>query len=110
VEGTDQYTDQEVVLVGDRREPDGDWTVQMRVLGRRDGVSREVAKVDFRLRQREDRWRAIDVTVEGVSLAVSFRAQFQSLMSAGGIERVLGVLREKNAAAARAEASAATGK
>jgi len=97
---TDEYTDEDVSLTGDRQEPDGDATVLTRVVGTNDkGVRQEVAKVSYRLRHKDDHWKIIDVTIEGVSLVANFRAQFQDLMANGGFDKLLKLLHDKNAAA-----------
>lgn len=103
--GTYQYGGQELNVAQDRAEAKGDWTVQTRVLGKKNGAQREVAKIDFRLRQRERQWKVIDVTVSGISMAATFRAQFATVLRDGGMERAIQILREKNAAAEEAVAN-----
>jgi phospholipid transport system substrate-binding protein len=90
----DQYSGQEVVVTGSRREPDGDFTVQSYIT---DGDKKELAKVNYRIRGKPGQLKVIDFTVEGISLVSNYRAQFQELMSNGGIDNVLQVLRDKNA-------------
>ena len=101
--GTDQYRGtHEVVVVGDKPEARGDWTVQTSVIGHRDdGTPHQVATVDFRLRPIGGRWKVIDVTIEGVSLAATFRAQFGAVMANGGFDRLMQILRDKNTANAQ---------
>lgn len=96
--GTDQYSGQDLTIADDRAEAKGDWTVQTRVIGTKSGAPREVAKIDFRLRQREQQWKVIDVTISGISMAATFRAQFASILKKGGMDRAIQILREKNAA------------
>ena len=88
------YTDEDVAVAGDHRESNGDWTVQLRVIGTLNGTRQELTKVDCRLR-RKGEWKVIDVTAAGVSLAALFRAQFQAIMENGGFDRLLRLLREK---------------
>jgi phospholipid transport system substrate-binding protein len=88
------YTDEDVTVAGDLREPNGDCTVQLRVIGTVNGSRQELAKVDCRLRRKAG-WKVIDVTAAGVSLAALFRAQFQAIMANGGFDRLLGLLRAK---------------
>jgi len=90
----DGFTDEDVKVIGDHREPDGDWTVQLQVIGTISGTRQDLAKVDCRLR-RNPEWKAIDVIVEGVSVVAIFRAQFQEIMANGGFDRLLRLLREK---------------
>jgi phospholipid transport system substrate-binding protein len=94
----DHYTDEDINITADRREANGDWTVQTRIVTKKDGGgNQEQARVDYRLRQTDNRWKVIDVTIDGVSMVANFRAQFQDIMANGGIDRLLKVLREKNA-------------
>ena len=90
----ENYRNERVEITGDRRETDGDWTVKTKIL--RGGGAADIL-VDYRLRKEDVGWRIIDIVIERVSLVANFRSQFQELMSAGGPERVLEVLREKNA-------------
>jgi phospholipid transport system substrate-binding protein len=100
----DSYTNQTVAVLGDRMESNGDATVRTQVLGV-NGAEATVA-VDYRLRKIDGQWLVIDIIVEGVSLVSSYRSQFQEIMASGGPTRLLQVLREKNAQAASAPASA----
>jgi phospholipid transport system substrate-binding protein len=90
----DSYRNEKVAIVGDRRETNGDWTVQTRVL--RGGGSNDVV-VDYRLRQTGGEWKVIDVIIEQVSLVANFRSQFQEIVGSGGPEKLLRVMREKTA-------------
>ena len=96
---TDNYNDEEVKMIGDRQERDNDWTIQTRIVGAKDNKpGQEVAKVDYRLRSRDNQWKIIDLTIDGVSLVSNFRSQFQEIMNNGGIDKLLQLLREKNTA------------
>lgn len=88
------YGGEDVKVTGDHREPDGDWTVQISIIGTLNGTRQELAKVDCRLR-RKDEWKGIDVIAGGVSLVALFRAQFQDIMANGGFDHLLKLLREK---------------
>lgn len=90
----DNYTDQRVVITGDRKEPRGDWTVQTKIVGK---TPADEILVDYRLRQHNGEWKVIDVVVERVSLVSNFRSQLRELISSRGVDRTLAVLREKNA-------------
>jgi phospholipid transport system substrate-binding protein len=90
----DDYHNEKVAIVGDRKEPNGDWTVQTKIL--RGGGSDDVV-VDYRLRQSNGQWKMIDFIIEQVSLVANFRSQFQEIVSSGGPEHLLQVLREKTA-------------
>lgn len=89
----ESYKNERVEIIGDRKESDGDGTVKSKIV--REGG--DDVMLDYRLRQKEGTWRIIDVIPERVSLVSNFRSQFQELMSRGGPDKVIAVLREKNA-------------
>lgn len=93
---TDEYTDEDIKVLSERIESDGDSSVTTSIIGLKDGKRQEVAKVDYRLRKKADSWKIIDVNIDGVSLAMNFRSQFQDIMTNGGIEKLLKLLHEKN--------------
>jgi phospholipid transport system substrate-binding protein len=89
----ENYRNERVAILGDREEARGDWTVQTKILrGGPDDIL-----VDYRLRRADNRWTIIDFIVEGVSLVSNFRAQFQEIIASGGVDKLLQLLREKNA-------------
>jgi phospholipid transport system substrate-binding protein len=90
----DNYNNEKVQIVGERQATRGDVVVQTKIL--RGGGTADVV-VDYRLRQRDGQWKIIDVIVEGVSLVSNFRSQFQDIISNGGPDRLLALLKEKNA-------------
>lgn len=95
---TDEYTDEDVNVASSRQESDGDWTVETQVKGTdNNGVKKDIAKVLYRLRSKDGQLKVIDVTIDGISLIGNFRSQFQEVMANGGIEKLLKLLREKNA-------------
>lgn len=89
------YNNEKVQIVGDRDEGRGDWTVQTKILRPQGGGD---ILVGYRVRQAGGEWKVIDLMIEGVSLVSSFRSQFQEVIANGGVERLLQLLREKNAA------------
>jgi len=90
----ENYHNERVEVTGDHEEARGDWTVNTKIL--RGGGASDIL-VDYRLRKEGDTWRIIDFVIERVSLIANFRSQFQDLVSQGGPQKVLEVLREKNA-------------
>jgi len=88
------YRNEKVVIVGDREEARGDWTVQTKIL--RGGGAQDIL-VDYRLRRQGDAWRVIDIVIERVSLVANFRSQLQEVVTQGGPAKVIELLREKNA-------------
>jgi len=91
----ESYNNEKVQISGDRDEGRGDWTVLTKILRPAGGGD---ILVDYRLRQKDGTWKVIDVVIERVSLVSNFRSQFQDIMANGGIERLLKLLQEKNAA------------
>jgi phospholipid transport system substrate-binding protein len=89
----ENYKNEKVTITGSREEAKGDWTVKTKILR---GGPGDIL-VDYRLRQRDGSWRIIDVIIEGVSLVSNFRSQFQDVVSSGGPEHLIALLREKNA-------------
>lgn len=90
----ESYNNERVQILTERPEARGDVTVQTKIL--RGGGIQDVL-VDYRLRQRDGQWKIIDVIVEGVSLVSNFRSQFQGIVASGGPDRLLALLKEKNA-------------
>jgi phospholipid transport system substrate-binding protein len=99
---TDDYTDEDVKVTADRQESDGDFTVQTHITGTKDGKSgQEIATIDYRLRKQDNQWKVIDFTIDGVSIVSNYRSQFQDIMTNGGIDQLLKMLHDKNAANAK---------
>ena len=90
----ENYKNERVAIVGDREEARGDWTVNSKIL--RGGGSSDII-VDYRLRKAGDAWKIIDIIIERVSLVANFRSQFQDILGSGAPEKLLQVLRDKNA-------------
>lgn len=91
-ENIDNYRNEKVEVLSERKEKKGDVTVKSKIV--RGGS--EAILVDYRLRRKDSAWRIIDVVIEGVSLVANFRSQFQEIISDGGVERLLKLLRDKN--------------
>lgn len=92
----DDFNNEKVVIDGEREEARGDRTVMTQIL--RAG-GEEPFIVHYRLRQKDEKWMIIDVIVEGVSMISNFRSQFQEILSKGGPDHLLELLREKSAEA-----------
>jgi phospholipid transport system substrate-binding protein len=52
-------------------------------------------QVDYEMRERDGRWVATDVIVEGISLTENYRAQFASLLRDRSFEELLDLMRRK---------------
>lgn len=90
----DSYQNEKVQITGERPESRGDVTVQSKILR---GSTSENIVVDYRLRQVDSQWKIIDVIIEGVSLVSNFRSQFQDIVAQGGADKLITLLKEKNA-------------
>lgn len=90
----DNYANETVAVTGGRPEARGDYTVQTKIK-RTTGAD---LQVEYRLRKVDDHWRVIDVIGEGISLVSNLRSQFGEILNAGGPDKLLKVLRDKNAA------------
>lgn len=55
--------------------------------------------MDYRMFNAGDSWKVYDVLVDGVSLVVNYRSQFDQTVSQKGIDGLVAMLEEKNAAA-----------
>jgi len=88
----DSYSQEKVEVYGVQVEPRDDVTIKTMIKGGQyDGV-----EINYRLRNREDRWRIIDVVIEGVSLVSSYRSQFKDIMAQGGPTELLSKIKDKN--------------
>ncbi|HEX5336991.1 MAG TPA: ABC transporter substrate-binding protein [Gallionella sp.] len=54
--------------------------------------------VDYEMEKTPDGWKVFDLTVEGVSLVISYRSSFTREVRLGGIDRLIKTLVDKNAA------------
>ncbi len=54
------------------------------------------AKVDWRIRERNDEPKVIDVVIEGVSMVISQRQEFQSIVQSKGLDGLMAVLRARS--------------
>jgi phospholipid transport system substrate-binding protein len=93
-----RYDQEQVKIVDQRLERNGDVTVKTRI----DGGAANGIEVDYRLRRKDRKadgaWMVIDVIVEGVSLVSSYRSQFAEVLNHNDPGEVLKQLREKNVA------------
>lgn len=92
-----RYEQEQVKIVDQRLERNGDVTVKTRI----DGGAADEIEVDYRLRRKDGEkdgpWMVIDVIVEGVSLVSSYRSQFAEVLDHQDPGELLKQLREKNA-------------
>lgn len=88
----DRFDQERVDVTGAQVEPRNDVSILTTIVGGQfDG-----AQISYRLRNRNDRWRIIDVVIEGVSLVSNYRSQFAEVLNSGTIDDLLAKLRDKN--------------
>jgi len=66
--------------------------------------------VDYEMIRTPEGWKAFDVIIEGVSMVTSYRGTFASEIQKGGIDHLIKVLADKNAASANDPLRKAEGK
>lgn len=88
----DRYDQEDIEIFATQVEPRDDVSVKTRILG---GEFNN-AVISYRLRLRKERWRIIDVVIEGVSLVSNYRSQFAEILNSGTIDDLLEKLRDKN--------------
>jgi phospholipid transport system substrate-binding protein len=89
------YSGERITFVGEAM--DGELgTVRTRIVGKQ-GVE---TPVDYRVLQQGGRWRAYDVSIEGVSLVANYRSQFNSLIQRQSYAGLVKALQAKQEAAA----------
>lgn len=76
------------------REPEDAKRVTVRTQVLRPG--RPPASVDFRLTSRNGPWKVYDVAVEGISLVITYRAEYAGIIQREGIEALIERLSEHN--------------
>jgi phospholipid transport system substrate-binding protein len=88
----DRYDQEDIEIFGTQIEPRNDVSVKTRIVGGQfDG-----AVISYRLRERSERWRIIDVVIEGISLVSNYRSQFSEILNNGTIDDLMVKLRDKN--------------
>jgi phospholipid transport system substrate-binding protein len=101
----DRYDQERVDVYGAQVEVRDDVSVKTRVVGGQfDG-----AEIAYRLRQRKDGWKIIDVVIEGVSLVSNYRSQFAEVLNSGSIDDLIAKLKDKNFVIEEGEAGASAG-
>jgi len=56
--------------------------------------------VDYRMFERDGRWRVFDVNIEGISLVANYRAQFNSIIVRSSYQELVTKLKAKQDEAA----------
>lgn len=94
-----EYSGETLRVTGSR--PDGDGSVVMSEIVRTNGAP--PAKVDWRLNRTDDTYKITDVIVDGISMAVTQRSEFASVIQrhGGQVQGLLTILRQKVDSAAQ---------
>ena len=70
-------------------------------------------EIDYAMHKTDDGWKIYDIVVEGVSLVLTYRSEFDAIVKQGGIDQLIKRLAEKNTPApvgANAGGAAKSGK
>lgn len=88
----DTYRGQTMKVDAARVSPDpNEATVRNRYLS----PGRTATIIDYSMRKTAEGWKIYDIVVEGVSLALTYRAQFTEAAQSGGIENLIKLLQQK---------------
>lgn len=88
----ENYSGETIRYVGET--VDGDLAVVRTLIVTKQGTE---IPVDYRMVQKGTRWRAYDVTLEGVSLVANYRAQFNTIVQRSGYADLVAKLKAKQA-------------
>lgn len=86
------YSGEKIVYAGETL--DGDRAIVKTRIVTKQGTE---IPVDYHLFLRNDRWRAYDVTIEGISLVSNYRAQFNAIIQKSGYPELVAKLKAKAA-------------
>lgn len=89
-----EYKNQRIEQLGSKTSPDNKRTmVRTRIVEE----GRPPISVDYRLRQVNNDWKIYDISIEGISLAVNYRAAFAQEIPNHGLEGLVEHLVARNA-------------
>ena len=88
------YTGQTLKVLPSRGKQDPEETVVRAQFIRAGG---QPLPIDFAMRKTDQGWKVFDITVEGVSLVLTYRAEFENITRISGVDGLLKRLAEKNA-------------
>jgi phospholipid transport system substrate-binding protein len=89
----EEYSGESLVIRDSRTDPDGESLVHSVV----DRPNRPPVKVDWRVRNDKGEFKITDIVVEGMSMAITHRAEFSAVIQSGGgkVESLLDALRKR---------------
>lgn len=88
----DDYGGEELEIVGAEPMAGNDVRVESRVVG---GNTDEPVRIDWRVRDRGGSPKIIDVLIEDVSMAISQRSEFSSVINQRGVDGLIALLEER---------------
>ena len=88
------YRDQTVEMKPLRMES-GDTEVTVKTVINKPGS--QVIPVDYEMEKKADGWKVFDISIEGVSMVMSYRGTFSSQIQESGIDGLIKTLADKNA-------------
>ena len=89
-----EYSGEQLKLVGFKNESNPKIFLVHTILERQDAP---VIKVDWRIGKKKDRFVILDIIIEGISLAITQRSEFVSVIdqNEGDIDQLISILKEK---------------
>jgi phospholipid transport system substrate-binding protein len=87
------YQGQTLKVLPSRGEPKGDEATVRTQFVRAGG---QPLPIDFQMRKTEKGWRVFDISVEGVSLVLTYRSEFDAVVKQQGIDGLIKRLADKN--------------
>ena len=97
------YQGQTLKVLPARGKPDPEDTVVRTQFNRSGG---QPLPIDFHMRQVDGTWKVFDIVVEGVSLVMTYRSEFDAVVKQEGIDGLIKRLSQKNSAPAAVGGSA----
>ena len=90
-----EYSGEQLKLVGFKNESNPKIFLVHTILERQDAP---VIKVDWRIGKKKDRFVILDIIIEGISLAITQRSEFVSVIdqNEGNIDQLISLLKEKS--------------
>ncbi len=95
------YRDQTIEVKPYKLAPDDDTEATVKTLILKPGA--QPTLVDYELKKTADGWKAFDISIEGVSMVMSYRGTFTSQIQESGIDGLIKTLVDKNASSAEAD-------
>lgn len=89
----DDYQGQELIVTSTR--PDGDTGIFVESKVVDEATGSEPINIVWRLRERSEGLRVVDLVVEGVSMALTYRSEYDSIISRDGLKALNDLLEQK---------------